>query len=115
MHKSVVCYLFLGMLSACGGGSSNDGGMTEALRGERATECITEVVSDGSDANSTTDYINNCNFDVNVRDFPNLPVILVPANSTVSVEGVQVFVGACRAPSFPEGGGTIDSFECSVL
>lgn len=115
MHKCIVYYLFLGLLTACGG-SSSDGGMDgHQQRGERADECITEQVIEDANQTSTTSYINSCNFDVNVRDFPNLPVILVAANSTVTVPGVQVFVGACRAPSFPEEGGTINSFLCSFI
>lgn len=115
MYRCIVCYSFLAFLSACGGGSSSNGGMNEELRGERADSCISERGVDNADMTSTTDYINSCNYDVNVRDFPNLPVILVTANSTVTVPGVQVFVGACRAPSFPVEGGTIDSYLCSIL
>jgi len=115
MHKYLAGCFFFVFLSACGGGSSSNGGMSEQARGERADNCITEQVIEDANQTSTTDYINSCNYDVNVRDFPNLPVILVPANSSVTVPGVQVFVGACRAPSFPEEGGTINSYMCSVI
>lgn len=115
MYKYIVYYFTVVFLSACGGGSSSNGSMIEQLRGEKADNCLTEQVIDSASQSSSTDYINSCNYDINVRDFPNLPVISVPANSTVTVPGVQVFVGACRAPSFPEEGGTIDSYLCSVL
>lgn len=115
MQKYILCSLFFGILSACGGGSSSNGGMNEGQRGEKAENCITEQVVEDANMVSSTNYINSCNYDVNIRDFPNLPVILVAANTTMTVPGVQVFVGACRAPSFPEEGGSIDSYLCSIL
>ena len=96
----IVSILFL---SACGGGSSSSERSAEA-----AMDCVSGTVSNG-----TATLTNVCDIDVNVRIFNNLsssdaannqPVVLVPANETISGVPAQTFgstIAACSAPTVP--------------
>jgi len=104
--RTLFIALFLSLITACGGGSSNSGG------NKKVSDCLERISGSAIPLNSTLKNI--CPFAINIRSaISNSAVFNFPANTTRSLNTLIVSPGVCRAPSEPIEVTLTEGFKCS--